>query len=157
MNIRTTASWLALIAAVTTTGLRAQEPTAAALAALEAAEARFAAAQDGSYRYGYHKNCECYAGTPPLTVVTVTDGSVERVHHVHEDDPREVPAREGSEDLYWTVPELFGKLEGAYERGAVVRVSFHESDGYPTSLYIDYDAALIGEETDLELVLFEPL
>lgn len=130
--------------------------TADALAALEAARERFAAAQTGSYRYGYRKHCDCYRDEPPLTVVDVVAGRIERVYHVHPDSPREVPAREGSLDLYWTVPDLFAKLEGAYAAGAVVRAQYDPRFGYPTELYIDYDTALLGDETELELELFEP-
>jgi len=129
---------------------------AAALAALEAGRQRFAAAQSGTYRYGYRKHCDCYREQPPLTVIPVVDGTLERVYHVHPDSPREVPARDGSLDLYWTIDDLFVKLENAYAVGAVVRAQYDERYGYPTSLYIDYDAALLGDETELVLEQFEP-
>ena len=133
------------------------EPAADALAALAAAEARWAEAQDGSYRYGYRKHCDCYRDEPPLTVVTVENDVITDVFHVHSDSPREVPAREGSFDLYWTVDDLFERLANALGRGAVVRAEYDASAGFPASLYIDYDTDLIGDETDLRLTRFERL
>jgi Family of unknown function (DUF6174) len=127
------------------------------LARLEAARSLWQAAQDGDYRFGYEKFCECNRDEPPVTVITVRNDKIESIYHLHSDSDREVPAREGSLDLYWTVDELFDKLAGAYERGAVVRVEYEPSLGYPTSLYIDYDPSFEGDETDLRLTRFERL
>jgi hypothetical protein len=113
--------------------------------------ARWAAAGLTDYVYGYNKHCDCYRETPPETVVTVTGGIVTRVHHVHADSPREVPAREGSLDLYWTIEDLFALIESAMARDAVVRARYDETLGYPTAIYIDYDAALVGDELDLRI------
>ena len=122
---------------------------------LESARARWLAAQSGNYRYSYQKYCDCYRGEPPTTVVTVRNGRIDEVFHVHSDSDRQVPARDGSVDLYWTVEDLFGKLAAAYAREAVVRVEYDSSQGYPVSLYIDYDPAFSGDETDLRLSAFE--
>jgi Family of unknown function (DUF6174) len=127
------------------------------LARLEAARSLWQAAQSGDYRFGYQKYCECNRDVPPTTVITVTDGRIESVYHLHTDSDREVPARDGSLDLYWTVDDLFDKLAGAYGRDAVVRVEYEPRFGYPTSLYIDYDPGYLGDETDLKLTQFEPL
>lgn len=129
----------------------------AGLERLDAARALWQAAQTGSYRYGYRKYCDCNRDEPPVTVVTVSDGDIESVYHLHSDSDREVPARDGSLDLYWTVDDLFEKLAGAYALEAVVRAEYEPDFGYPTSLYIDYDSAVIGDETDLRLTRFEPL
>jgi hypothetical protein len=124
---------------------------------LNAARALWAAAHDGNYRYSYQKFCECYPGEPPVTVVTVTDGAIERVFHRHGDSEREVPARDGSYSLYWTVDELFDKLAGAYDTDAVVRAEFDADTGFPVTLYIDYDPGFVGDETDLRLTGVEIL
>ena len=129
----------------------------AELERLSTARALWAGAHDGDYRYSYQKFCECYPGEPPLTVVTGTDGSVERVFHRHGDSEREVPARDGSYSLYWTVDELFDKLAAAYDAGAVVRAEFDEDTGFPVTLYIDYDPGFVGDETDLRLTGVEIL
>jgi len=124
---------------------------------LEAARGLWQTTQVGNYRYDYQKFCECNRGVPPTTVVTVIDGRVNRIHHLHSDSDREVPAREGSLELYWTVDGLFDKLAGAYNREAVVRVEYDPSYGYPLSLFIDYDRDFAGDETDLRLIRFERL
>jgi hypothetical protein len=124
---------------------------------LAAAKTLWQSVQNGSYRYSYQKYCECYRGEPPTTVVTVTDGRIDDVFHLHSDSERRVPARDGSYDLYWTVQDLFSKLEVAYVRGAVVRVEFDPNAGYPMSLFIDYDPGFVGDETDLRLSDFERL
>lgn len=127
------------------------------LSRLEAARVLWRAAQSGDYRYGYQKYCECNRDEPPTTVVTVTDGRIASVYHLHGDSDREVPARDGSLDLYWTVDDLFDKLVDAYERDAIVRAEYEPSLGYPTSLFIDYDPSYLGDETDLRSMRFEPI
>ena len=126
-------------------------------ALLESARSLWQSAQNGNYRYSFQKYCECYRGEPPTTVVTVRDGQIRDVFHVHSDSDRQVPARDGSLDLYWTVEDLFGKLETAYSRDAFVRVEYHPDLGYPVSLYIDYDPGFVGDETDLRLREFVQL
>jgi hypothetical protein len=126
----------------------------AALAELETAQALWQAAQDGDYQFEYQKFCDCNRNEPPVTVVTVTGGSITAVHHRHDDTASEVPAREGSLDLYWTVDDLFAKLSRALELEAVVRVRYDATSGYPTALFIDYDAGLVGDETDLRNIRF---
>jgi hypothetical protein len=123
----------------------------AGLEQLAAARERWLSIQSGDYVYGYRKYCDCNRDQPPETVVTVADGRIVSVSHLHEDTATEVPAREGSLDLYWTIDGLFDKLAAALAGDAVVRVEYEPARGYPTSLYIDYDAALIGDETDLRL------
>ena len=135
----------------------AQAPRAAAAAAdeLKASWARWAAAGLASYEYGYNKYCECHRDTPPETVVVVTGGAVERVYHLFGDSAREVPAREGSTDLYWTIDDLFRLIEGALERNATVRANYDATLGYPTAIFVDYDAGLIGDEIDVRLTRLE--
>ena len=63
----------------------------------------------------------------------------------------EVPAEERNLQFYWTVDGLFDLLESARKRGAQVRASYDPTLGYPTELYIDYDAGFIGDELDLKV------
>lgn len=109
------------------------------------------------YMYSYRKYCDCNKDEPPTTVVRVIDGSIERVHHLHDDSSREVPAREGSLDLYWTIDDLFAKLEIAVTAGAVVRADFDAADGHPVRIFIDYDTEFAGDETDLRDIALERL
>jgi hypothetical protein len=116
-----------------------------------ASRARWAAADVGAYEYAYHKFCECHEESPPETVVAVRGAAVIRVHHRHPDSEREVPAREGSLAYYWTIDDLFALVESAAARNATVRASYDATLGHPTRVYIDYDAALVGDEVDVRL------
>ena len=141
----------AAVCLVSTAGLAEES------ADLDASRARWQAAGISSYEYGYHKHCECYPGTPPETVVSVTEGAITRVYHLHADSAREVPAREGSLDLYWTIDDLFALVAGAAERGAVVRARYDEISGRPTAVYVDYNPARVGDEVDVRVVRFRAL
>jgi hypothetical protein len=138
-----------LVALVMAFGGAAPAADAAALADLAAARDRWQRIAAADYEYAYRKFCDCTRDLPPETVVNVTDGSIVRVLHRHEDTATEVPAREGSLDLYWTIDDLFDKLASALSREALVRVQYEPRYGYPTALYVDYDMTFIGDETDL--------
>lgn len=145
------------------TGLGTLVAALTALVAAQAAEPpehresrdRWARAGIGDYEYAYNKFCECYDKAPPETVVTVRDAGVVRVYHLHADSDRQVPAREGSLDYYWTVDDLFALIEAGAERGATVRARYDDTLGYPTYVYVDYDAGLVGDEVDVRLVRFD--
>lgn len=122
---------------------------------LERQRARWDGAGHADYVYAYRKACECYRDTPPETVVRVSGGDITRVHHEHADSDREVPARDGSLDLYWSVDDLFDLVRRAYDADAEVRVSFDDELGMPRELYVDYDAELTGDEIDLRVTRFE--
>ncbi|HEY7672761.1 MAG TPA: DUF6174 domain-containing protein [Gammaproteobacteria bacterium] len=145
----------ALFAACALAAAQAPRAGAAAVDELQASWARWTAAGLASYEYGYNKYCECHRDTPPETVVVVADGAVERVYHLFGDSAREVPAREGSTDLYWTIDDLFRLIEGALERNATVRARYDAALGYPTAVYVDYDAEFIGDEIDVRLTRLE--
>lgn len=145
-------------------GVRALCVAAAAVAAsaaadtdLDAARARWQAADLPAYEYGYHKFCECHRESPPETVVSVRAGDVFRVRHRPAGSTVEVPAADKNFDYYWTIDGLFNLLAAAFERGAQVRVAYDGSLGYPRELYIDYDADFIGDELDLRLTAVTPL
>ena len=150
--MKTLSMWLGIAALIASQANAADERD---LARLDAASRLWQGVQSGDYEYRYQKFCECYQGDPPTTVVEVRNGRVDRVYHLHGDSDREVPARDGSDDLYWTVEDLFSKLRTAYSKDATVRVEYDPSRGYPVSLFIDYDASFTGDETDLRLTGFE--
>jgi len=122
---------------------------------LDASRSRWNAAATTQYRYGYQKYCDCHPEDPPETIVSVDGGRITRVYHVHADSAREVPAREGSLDLYWTMGDLFDLIAAALERGVTVRAQFDEALGYPTRIYIDYDPAAVADDLDLRLTRVE--
>lgn len=113
--------------------------------------ARWQASGVSNYEYAYNKFCECHGEEPPETVVTVSDGAIVRVHHKHADSGREVPARAGSLEYYWTVEDLFALLEKAASGEATVRARYDATLGYPLQVYVDYQPALIGDEVDVRL------
>lgn len=127
----------------------------AGLAELAAARERWQSAHSGDYVFAYRKHCECNRDEPPETVVSVAGSRIVSVTHRHEDTGTEVPARAGSLDLYWTVDGLFDRLGRALAGDAVVRVAYDPGQGYPTSIFIDYAPALIGDETDLRQIRVE--
>ena len=120
-------------------------------ASFEAGRSRWDAAALTSYEYGYQKYCDCHPEAPPETVVTVRDGEVVGVRHRPVNYTEEVPAEERNLQFYWTVDGLFDLVESAFRRGAQVRVDYHDTLGYPTQIYIDYDLDFIGDELDLRL------
>ncbi len=121
---------------------------------LERHRALWDAAAIRDYVYAYQKYCDCRPDSPPETVVTVRDGRVIRVHHEHADSDREVPAREGSLDAYWTIDELFALAANAHENDVHVRVRYDAELGLPRVLYVDYDPELDGDELDLRVTRF---
>jgi hypothetical protein len=120
-------------------------------ASLEAGRSRWQTAAMTSYEYGYQKYCDCHPESPPETVVTVRDGEVVGVRHRPVNYSEEVPAEDRNLEFYWTVDGLFVLVESALRRGAQVRVDYHDTLGYPTQIYIDYDLDFIGDELDLRL------
>lgn len=124
---------------------------------LDTARARWLTADADHYRYAYERYCECYRDSQPLTVVTVRGGEIEDVHLVFEYSQTEVPALERGIDNYWTIDELFVKLERAYAADLAVRVEYDESHGYPLALFVDYISDFTGDETDIRLLRFEIL
>lgn len=144
---------LALAMAGAATAIAADE----AGAALDAGRARWQAAALADYEYGYHKYCDCYGESPPETLVTVRAGKVERVRHRRAGYPNEVPAEDRNVQYYWTVDELFDLVGSALDGEATVRAEYDAVLGFPTLLYVDYDANLIGDELDLRLTRVAPL
>jgi hypothetical protein len=131
--------------------LTAAASAGAADAEWQAARDRWLAADLAAYEYGYQKYCECHREAPPETLVTVRSGEVIAVRHRPQGTDVEVPAEARNLEFYWTVDGLFALLQSALERGVEVRAQYHESLGYPTQLYIDYDSEFIGDELDLRL------
>ena len=109
------------------------------------------------YEYGYNKYCECHREAPPETLVTVRDGEVVRVRHVHADTETVIEAEQRNFEWYWTVDGLFDLVATALEREVEVRADYDPTLGYPTRVFIDYDPNLIGEELDVRLTRLERL
>ena len=124
---------------------------------LDTARARWKSAAISSYEYGYNKYCDCHRESPPETVVTVRGGQVVGVRHRPVGFTNEVQAEQRNLQFYWTVDGLFDLVAAALARGATVRASYDPQLGYPTQVYIDYDANFIGDELDVRLTAVTPL
>ena len=124
---------------------------------LDTARARWKSAAISSYEYGYNKYCDCHRESPPETVVTVRGGQVVGVRHRPVGFTNEVQADERNLQFYWTVDGLFELVAAALARGVTVRASYDPQLGYPTQVYIDYDANFIGDELDVRLTAVTPL
>ncbi|WP_412062358.1 DUF6174 domain-containing protein [Rubrivirga sp. IMCC45206] len=114
-------------------------PAAVRAPDLDAAMAKWEAADLGAYTMTLRRMCFC--PTPDYTgpfAVTVRDGEVASVRL----DGATVPAERGM-----SVEDLFELLEDAYDREAeVVEVSFDPDLGYPTAINIDYSSMMADEE-----------
>jgi hypothetical protein len=122
---------------------------------LASARNAWRAAALSDYEYGYRKYCECHPDAPPETIVTVRGGNPVAVRHRRADSPTDVPGR--NPEVYWTIDGLFDLIDSAQRRGATVRASYDSRLGFPTEVYIDYDAGFIGDELDVRLTTVAPL
>ena len=111
----------------------------------------------GAYVYAYQKYCECHRETPPETYVTVRDAKVVDVRHQPFGFDHYVQAEPRNFEWYWTIDDLFDLVGNALERGSVVRVAFDAELGFPTQVFIDHDANLIGDEVDVRVTKLERL
>ena len=145
-----------MLGRVVITGLAAVAALAAARTTdLATAREAWRAAAITDYEYGYRKYCECHPDAPPETIVTVRGGSPVGVRHRRPDSPTDVPGR--NPEVYWTIDGLFDLIDSAQRRGVTVRASYDSRLGFPTEVYIDYDADFIGDELDVRLTTVTPL
>jgi hypothetical protein len=126
-------------------------------AALAAARTAWRSAGLADYEYSYQKYCECHRDSPPETIVTVRAGAVVGVRHKMEGSTADVPAPRNLE-YYWTIDGLLDLVDSALRGGAAtVRASYDAQRGYPTQVYVDYDADFIGDELDVRVTSISPL
>jgi hypothetical protein len=124
--------------------------------ALERHRALWASAAVADYEYGYRKYCECNSETPPETVITVRAGEVVGVVHRPAGTTLELAAEERNLQYYWTVEDLFSLVDSALARAAEVRVTYDETLGHPTEIYINNDTGFISDDVDVRLTRLEP-
>jgi len=110
-----------------------------------------------AYVYAYQKYCECHPETPPETYVTVRAEKVVDVRHQPFGFDHYVQAEPRNFEWYWTIDDLFDLVGNALERGSDVRVEFDSALGFPTHVFIDHDADLIGDEVDVRVTKVERL
>lgn len=123
---------------------------------LATGKATWEAAGIDDYVYSYQRVCECHPDIPADTIVTVRDGKVVAVRYAREDYIEDVALAPDRVRWFRTIDDLFTLVETAQSRTALVRVEFGSPQGYPTAIYIDYDADLVGDELDLKITSFTP-
>lgn len=116
---------------------------------VDEAREQWAAAGPAAYQLTLHRSCFCPPEYRGPFMVTVRDGDVETVRY----EGQTVDAARGM-----SVESLFDLIEDAYARGAErVDAEFDPTWGYPTRLYIDYEAQMADEEIGYEVLAVEPL
>lgn len=123
---------------------------------LAAGKAAWEATGIDDYEYSYQRVCECHPDIPVDTIVTVRDGKVVAVRYARKDYLEDVVLAADRVRWFRTIDDLFTLVESAQSRAAVVRAEFGSPQGYPTAIYIDYDADLVGDELDLKITSFTP-
>lgn len=113
-------------------------------AELDAALARWESQGIETYEYRFNNACLCTVETSGPIIITVTDGEVTAVRRP--DDAADLPPYDGGPTP--TIPELFETVQSALDEGAdSITVEYDEEFGFPTQLYIDWEALVADEET----------
>ena len=118
--------------------------------------ARWRAAGIHDYEYSYQRVCECHPDIPADTIVTVRDGTVVAVRYAREDYAADVELAADRVRWFRTIDDLFGLVESAESQNAVLRVTYDPRYGFPTAIYVDYLADVVGDELDLRVTRFTP-
>jgi hypothetical protein len=121
-----------------------------------AARQRWNGAALRDYEFTYQRVCDCHPEQLADTIVTVVDGRVTAVRYARDDYVEDIPVAEERVRWFRTIDDFFSLIENALDRGAVVRTSFDATLGYPTEVYIDYDAELVGDEVDISITALQP-
>lgn len=135
-------------------GCRASAPPTASGAGggperVEQARGRWDAAAPAAYRFTLHRSCFCPPEFRGPFLVTVRDGHVAAVEY--EGAPIDA-------ERALTVDDLFTLLAEAYGRDAErVEATFDPDLGYPTSLFVDYEAQMADEEVGYTVTALRPL
>lgn len=106
-----------------------------------------------SYSYLLRVNAFSLEGAAGAVRVEVTDG----VPTVIAPAGGEIP-QGATFERFDTIPELFGLIEDAEARNAVViRAEYDPAYGYPSDVYIDYEGQLADDEFGFVVTDFQPL
>lgn len=129
------------------------DPSEGGPQALATNRATWQAQRPDDYRFTYTRNCFCPPQYRGPFEVTVRGGTVADVGYEGEGEPVDRPLSE-----YETVDDLFALLGEAYDRDAArVDVTYDESTGQPTSIYIDYEEQMADEEVGFTVEPVQPL
>ena len=111
---------------------------------LDLARAKWESQGIDTYEYRFSNACECLPETSGPIIITVVNDEVTATRRP--EDAAGLPPRDGGPAP--TIPELFETVQSAIHEGAdSITVEYDEEFGFPTQLYIDWDAGLADEET----------
>lgn len=135
------------IAAINSDG----NPHAEAARQLQAAEAKWNQTSHEHYTYTLQRSCFCPPDALKPIEVRVFQGKVQAATV----DGTPLPAEQMGSAM--TIDELFRKVHDAIDKKvAKLDVTFDPAYGYPTHIYIDYEAMIADEELSLNASDFKP-
>ena len=119
------------------------------------ARARWSDAAIMSYQVTVYRDCgECPVGARRAVIVTVRNGVVASRRYA--DTGELVPATSAS--IFPSVDEMFGVIDGAIgSRAYKLDAQYDPTLGFPSSVFIDYNAQTVDDETSYSLTAFRPL
>lgn len=101
------------------------------------------------YLYGYKRSCLCMEEFSGPNLAVIWDGQVSTVTDRH--------LQPVSKSFVPTIEELFTRIENAiHDQVHYMSVSFDDTYGYPTEIYIDYDEMIADEEFSFTIDHFVP-
>ncbi len=127
---------------------------------LDEAKSKWITLNPSKYKFDYDYGWECLAEFIPAEIVVEDDMIIEI------NDPNNGQALEydngttAVDSLPWsfyTINELFDKLDEANSKAFNVDVVFNEENGYPIFFYIDWNEKIIDEEISYSVSDFEVL
>jgi len=113
------------------------------LAELNRRRGQWASHRINIYEYEFQNACYCEAEIVQPTIITVDNGQVTALRRV--EDGVAFEPYEGAP--YPTITELFDTVESGLKTADSVEVQYDVQRGFPTQIYIDWDAGMADEET----------
>jgi len=107
---------------------------------------------DSAYTFVIQRSCECTADVARAMRATVSDGEV--ISAIYVDTQADVP------EALWprSIEGVFDQIQAAYDDDAFeINITYDIEQGFPRSVYIDFDDAAADEELALQLSQVTPL
>jgi hypothetical protein len=118
------------------------------------AQSRWERSRSGDYVYQTATMCFCMQEYVAPVDVTVIDGEVASVVYATDAFTGDVPEPQ----RFTSVEGLFAFVQDAIDREAVsINVTYDAQTGYPTSVFVDYDARMADEEHGFTATNVRPL
>jgi hypothetical protein len=118
---------------------------------LDDARRLWAAAGYSHYEYRYRLGCFCYG--PLDVIIEVLDGDIVAFRDPEAGNLVNVEFR----DLFFTVPELFDRIESEIDRAHWLRVVLDETTGYPIEFSVDPVLEIADDELSTSISDLHPI